>query len=265
MANTVTSTDITTFQAGSVARSGQVNSNFDVFRGDLIPINDDTSSASDLTHDLGQLDHRWVDLWVDRIMLSGDTTAGSSIASTTTGINIRVGDTIAGAFSTIGMDRVALGARSLEISTSTGAGTRQGNIFTSALLDNVTNASWHIFSNFEITPKGGIIQFGLIPGGSNIRSRLEIDSTTASNQVWFTIEARNGSGTTIASIQLGKTHVDATNPRDIFHPTSLDMLTVFGFTPGAVNTLSVSMIASAGGANSTRVLIDKMYGTLKEP
>lgn len=57
MSNTITA--YTTFKAGAKARSSEVNANFSNHRGDLIPIEENTAAASDLTHDLGTDDHRW--------------------------------------------------------------------------------------------------------------------------------------------------------------------------------------------------------------
>lgn len=57
MADTVTSYN--TFVAGTKARASQVNTNFSNHRGTNIPINTDTATGSDNTHDLGTTDHRW--------------------------------------------------------------------------------------------------------------------------------------------------------------------------------------------------------------
>jgi len=94
MANTVTA--FYTFSSGSKAQSAQVNNNFDVFRGDMIPVNSDTQTASDLTHDLGHTGHRWKDGYFERIILAGDTSAGTSIGTTSTGnISFTVGNSVA--------------------------------------------------------------------------------------------------------------------------------------------------------------------------
>lgn len=45
--------------AGARARAQHVNTNFDNFRGHIIPINTDTATASHQTHDLGSADHQF--------------------------------------------------------------------------------------------------------------------------------------------------------------------------------------------------------------
>lgn len=55
--NTITS--FITMVAGTRARAQHVNTNFDVFRGNLLPVNTDTATASHQTHNLGSLDHQW--------------------------------------------------------------------------------------------------------------------------------------------------------------------------------------------------------------
>jgi hypothetical protein len=75
-----------TFTAATKARSSQVNNNFSNHRGDLLPINEDTTTASNHTHDLGKSDHYWktgyfneVDLRTSTstatLILKGDTSA----------------------------------------------------------------------------------------------------------------------------------------------------------------------------------------------
>jgi hypothetical protein len=85
MADTITA--FTTFQPNTQIKSSEVNTNFSNFRGDIVPINTDTATASDNTHDLGQPDHRF-NICYNTINLFGPgATAGSwrfQIDTTTT-------------------------------------------------------------------------------------------------------------------------------------------------------------------------------------
>lgn len=54
-----TITAYTTFVAGTKARASQMNTNLLNHRGTLLPINDDTQTASHQTHDLGSTEHNW--------------------------------------------------------------------------------------------------------------------------------------------------------------------------------------------------------------
>ncbi len=69
-----TITEFFTFAPGTKARSSEVNTNFSNFRGTIVPINTNTASSSDLTHDLGATDHRWNVGYLGSVNLSGMTT-----------------------------------------------------------------------------------------------------------------------------------------------------------------------------------------------
>lgn len=71
MASTITA--FYSFAAQTLIRSAYMNSNFDAFRGDHIPINIGSATSSDNAHDLGKADHRWKDIHLggNLIMTSG--------------------------------------------------------------------------------------------------------------------------------------------------------------------------------------------------
>lgn len=76
---TITSTDVTTFVAGTKAKASQVNGNFTVSRGHLLPINTDTSSSSHQSHDLGASTHEWRTLYLtNQPVVAGVTSTGGS-------------------------------------------------------------------------------------------------------------------------------------------------------------------------------------------
>lgn len=68
-----------TFAAATKARSSQVNTNFSNYRGDLLPINETTQTASDLTHNLGSTDHRWNKTFTSEVDLTTSTTTATLI------------------------------------------------------------------------------------------------------------------------------------------------------------------------------------------
>jgi hypothetical protein len=63
--------------AGTRARAQHVNTNFDNFRGHLIPINADTATASDATHDLGSSEHRWRSIYLSNSPFINGVQSGS--------------------------------------------------------------------------------------------------------------------------------------------------------------------------------------------
>ena len=62
MPNTITG--FNTFGAGTKARATEVNQNFSNFRGDIIPINESTITASDGVHNLGGTGHEWLNIYL---------------------------------------------------------------------------------------------------------------------------------------------------------------------------------------------------------
>lgn len=97
MANTITS--FTTFLPDTPARSSEVNTNFSNFRGDIIPVNENTTSSSDLTHDLGTTDHRWNFKYVKNLIFSDQTTSGLYLKGSDDGkaIQFYINNTVSGA------------------------------------------------------------------------------------------------------------------------------------------------------------------------
>jgi hypothetical protein len=68
-----------TFQAGTKARASQVNTNFSNYRGDLLPINEATVTASDNVHNLGSADHYWKTGYLAEIDLRTSTSTASLV------------------------------------------------------------------------------------------------------------------------------------------------------------------------------------------
>lgn len=73
--------------------SAEVDNNFSVFRGDIIPVTPDTATAADLTYDLGSITHRWDKTYLKQLFFADVTTAGLLFEGRTDGkgINVIVG------------------------------------------------------------------------------------------------------------------------------------------------------------------------------
>lgn len=89
MPTTATITSFYTFSAGSKARATQVNNNFDVFRGHIIPIDPNTVASANVTYDLGSDPNRWRTAYVQSIDFDRSTSTASATieadANTNTG------------------------------------------------------------------------------------------------------------------------------------------------------------------------------------
>jgi hypothetical protein len=86
MADTITG--YTTFTPGTLIESAKVNENFSNHRGDLVPINSDTATASDNTHDLGSPSHRWSELFLGNVANFNQLSTTPSVNPTTGSINL---------------------------------------------------------------------------------------------------------------------------------------------------------------------------------
>lgn len=79
MPSTATITTFYSFTANTKARANQVNANFDLFRGHLLPINPNTQTAIGSTYDLGSSEHRWKNGYFQQIDLQSNTTTGNDL------------------------------------------------------------------------------------------------------------------------------------------------------------------------------------------
>ena len=74
MPSTATITSFYNFTALTVIRSAQVNTNFDTFRGHIIPVDPSTATAANtITYDLGSNDHAWRNIYAKGLHIYGDT------------------------------------------------------------------------------------------------------------------------------------------------------------------------------------------------
>jgi hypothetical protein len=80
MPSSATITAFYNFTANTKARASQVNNNFDVFRGHIIPVSTTTATSDNNTWDLGSNNYQWKDLHINRIYKyqSGDATTTAS-------------------------------------------------------------------------------------------------------------------------------------------------------------------------------------------
>jgi hypothetical protein len=81
---TITASDHKLFTANTSIKSAEMNTNFDRDRGHILPMETDTIAASDLSHDLGASDHRFVNTWGSPVV---NQTLSASPVSGELGIN----------------------------------------------------------------------------------------------------------------------------------------------------------------------------------
>jgi hypothetical protein len=70
MPSSATITAFYNFTANTKARASQVNNNYDVFRGHLIPVEVSTATSANNTYDLGSSDYYWRNAYVNTLYVS---------------------------------------------------------------------------------------------------------------------------------------------------------------------------------------------------
>ena len=85
MPSSATITAFYNFSANTKARATQVNTNFDVFRGHIIPVSPSTATGANNTYDLGSSEYRWRNLYSNSIYLGQTTSSWKIEDSTLTG------------------------------------------------------------------------------------------------------------------------------------------------------------------------------------
>lgn len=77
MPSSATITAYYTFSANTKARSSQVNANFSLYRGHVIPIEPLTATGSDITYDLGSSEYRWRSTYTQKLNLVSSTSTAA--------------------------------------------------------------------------------------------------------------------------------------------------------------------------------------------
>ncbi len=81
MPATSTITSFYNFSAMTIIKSSEVNTNFSTFRGSILPVDPNTSTAATTrTYDLGSDDHAWRYAYLTNLVLYGDTGSATPAA-----------------------------------------------------------------------------------------------------------------------------------------------------------------------------------------
>jgi hypothetical protein len=84
MPSSATITSFYNFSANTKARASQVNNNFDIFRGHIIPVHPSTATSANNTYDLGSSEYRWSNIYAVNHRFGTTTTSWNIVDSTTT-------------------------------------------------------------------------------------------------------------------------------------------------------------------------------------
>lgn len=92
MPSSATITAFYSFTANSRARASQVNANFSIFRGHILPVDPNTQTAVNNTYDLGSSEYMWRYAYSGRVYPSLTTTAQAYITGDTAGTGLALYD-----------------------------------------------------------------------------------------------------------------------------------------------------------------------------
>lgn len=189
MPSSATITAFYTFTANTKARATQVNGNFDVFRGHLLPINPNTQSAAGNSYDLGSSEHRWRTSYTQSIDLQSNTTTGNALqiigetTSSTPAIIFKIGGTEV--------------SRIQQTSYAFSAGTTGAFFFGTSTTDLVNLLA----STVTVSSNGYPVEFELVPSDGSQASGIGAEATlTSGANVSAYVEMRAYRNTTTSQI-----------------------------------------------------------------
>lgn len=83
--NTITSSDLSTFSPSTVIKSAEVNNNFSVWRGHILPVDPTTSAAANNSYDVGSSSYQWKDIYFSGNLIDNGSTVTSIYNKSTSG------------------------------------------------------------------------------------------------------------------------------------------------------------------------------------
>lgn len=187
MPSTATITAFYSFVANTKARATQVNNNFDVFRGHILPVSAVTQTASDGLYDLGSNEYRWRNLYTTGL----DSTAGASY-------DFKINGSTIGSIKALGYQGLSYNARG---QTTTAA--REQFAVSAGFSFSVTGAATSAITGTTLTIStiGRPVIVGLMNDNSTSLGQLNMvnsSTNTASRFDWSLM--RNGTTVSVYSI-----------------------------------------------------------------
>lgn len=182
MPSSATITSFYNFSANTKARASQVNNNFDVFRGHIIPVEPLTATSADNTYDLGDFTHRWRYGYFGQTRYGTTSTAYGSVSidSATTAAEL--------IFSLNGTEKARINTNGVKRSSVESNGWNTTYLASGFLNFNTSAAT--TFATLSITSQGRPIKFGLNPsslatigttGSTNIGGKVILEGNTSTS------------------------------------------------------------------------------------
>lgn len=171
MPSSETITAFYTFVAGAQARSADVTTNFNNFRGHLIPIDPNTATAATTkTYDLGSSEHRWGTGYFAALDVSSTTTTAMVAQGLSSGAwDFRIGGTSVFKINEYGF----IGANALAQTVNFTA--TAGNVAARSTISTTLTASGHVAnSTCTLQTLGRPVRVGMELGTNTGRSYIQL-------------------------------------------------------------------------------------------
>lgn len=230
MPSTATITAFYTFTQNTKARASQVNTNFNVLRGHIIPIDPNTTTSVDNTYDLGSSEYNW------RTVYAGDIDLRTS--TSTASLKIK-GDTsyTAGSFvfETEGVESFRINSSVLVTATaSKGNFAYSTQILLSTFEVPVSNTTI-LGTQITLSTNGRPVEVGFMESGIGLRSN---SSTT---DISFSLSVHVGGTASSADWDFGFAHINSTGTLvDVQYPAPREII----FLSAGTHSLEVLMRTS---------------------
>lgn len=221
------------FVQATKARAAQVNNNFANHRGTLVPINENTATASNLTHTMGTPEHRWSAGYMSTVWL-GQTTTSWQIKDATQA----VGDLI---FEVGGVEKMRVKSGSQYTITAQ---------FTSEVTVSPLSSANVPGSTLTILGHGAPIEYGLESRNSfsYILWRGYASGDTPRDSFMINI---NKNGVPVGGGRLGNDNTNVGFTTGSWYPPSIARYIDFNVTAGVSNVYHLSVTNVSGAVTDT--------------
>lgn len=260
MPSNATVTAYYTFVANSKARASEVNANFSLYRGHLIPIEPLTATGSNITYDLGSRDYSWRNTYLKSLQVRCATSTSDFVIQGQTSVTAGAAEFLFGSTTIASMDiSNGIYRHSLENAanrmTTTALGTKIFNAtITTATFVDVTNLS------LTIAIKKSAVQIELLSDYTTTGSVGQINmvsgATTRPQMVFRIIRD------TTTSVITDPIYIDTpnTNTSYYFPATSLNWID----NPGAGSYTYKLQVGIPGAGGDTTVTINHVKMRIRE-
>lgn len=248
MPSTATITSFYTFVANTRAKAAEVNNNFSVFRGHLLPIEPLTATTSHLTYDLGSSDHAWRVGYLQKLNIRAATTTAAFIIQGNTSVTAGAADflfdtTTIASFDLNGMKRQSLESAANRMTTTAAS--------TANFVYSMSASAWFDVTNMSVSieVKKSLVEISLLnDDATSTASYLKVDTVNLGDTPSCDLRLVRDTTTSIVNGGAQRFGTNLTSSSLTIAPSSVRWIDNPG--PG---TYTYKLQASPGPGNNSRI------------